>query len=421
MFGTAWDKFGNSLPESAAVTSPQLLCFFLIWFIQLPLIMIHPRQIHWLWSFKGVVMPIATFGLFGWCMANGSGVKSLDLANAKGVEAAKAIPLGWAVMNGINVVLGTLSPMLVNQPDLARYCKNTRDAGWIQAIALFGSKVIILFLGLAATTSMQNAWGEAYWSLWDLLNAILDHHWTGASRTGVWLVSMAYILSCVASNIGANSLPFGADITSLVPKYLTIVRGQVLCAFLGIVVQPWQLIVNAEKFLAFLGSYNIFMAPLCSIWIVDYAFIRKGNLHVPSLFDGSRGSLYWFWSGVNWAGVFAWFAGVSMGIPGLVGQYDAAAASAAAMNMYKMGWLLTFFTAGTIYFGLSFVFRPPIYPRGCENTPTTWEYMVKVCKDGFFDGEHEDVVVTSSNSSDIETGDLADKGDKFTETITAKI
>jgi NCS1 family nucleobase:cation symporter-1 len=54
-----------------------------------------------------------------------------------------------------------------------------------------------------------------------------------------------------ATNFGANSIPFGADMTGLFPKVLTIRRGQVLCAILGVVVQPWQLMANASAFLRY--------------------------------------------------------------------------------------------------------------------------------------------------------------------------
>lgn len=406
MIGSPWVNWENALPASAAVTSKQLLCFFIVWFIQAPLVFVHPNKIHWLFTVKGVILPVATLGLFGWCMAHGTGISSLELANAAGAANRGVVPLGWAIMNGINVILGTLSPMLVNQPDLSRYCKNTRDAGWIQGSALFCAKLLVLFLGLAATSSMAGVWGTAYWNLWDMLDAILDHYWTPAARTAIWMVSFSYILSCIAANLGANSLPFGSDIASFAPKYITIVRGQVICAILGVVVQPWQLLQNAAKFLTFLGSYNIYMAPICSVWIVDYLLVRKGNLHTPSMYDGTKGSLYWFWSGINWVGVFAWTCGMVMGLPGLVGALNPGSVSVAAVNMYKMGWLLSFFTAGSVYYLLRLFIKARIHPAAYEGMPTTWEYMAKEKREGFYDGEREsgsDVI--TSRSSDIETAD----------------
>lgn len=417
MIGSPWINWENTLPASAAVTSKQILCFFIVWLIQAPLVFVHPNKIHWLFTVKGVILPVATFGLFGWCMANGTGISSLELANEANAATRAAVPLGWAIMTGINVILGTLSPMLVNQPDLARYCNNTRDAGWVQGLALFCSKLLVLFLGLASTVSIQGAWGTAYWNLWDLLEAILDHHWTAAARTAVFLVSASYILAAIAVNLGANSLPFGSDIASFAPKYITIVRGQVICAVLGIVIQPWQLLANAGKFLTFLGSYNIYMAPVCSVWIVDYLFIRKGNLHTPSMYDGTKGSLYWFWSGVNWVGVVAWTCGMVMGLPGLIGDLEPGSVGIAAVRMYNMGWLLSFFTAGTVYYVLRLFIKAEIHPPAYQGVPTTWEYMAREKREGFYDGEREsgsDVI--TSHSSDIETAD--EKGGLQTKSST---
>ena len=111
-------------------------------------------------------MPFTTFGLFGWCMAHGSGVSNINAQSAAGTEARAGTTVGWAVMSGINVIMGTLSPMLVNQPDLARYCKKPRDAGYLQGVFVFFSKVLILALGLLATNSMEGVYGVAYWNIW---------------------------------------------------------------------------------------------------------------------------------------------------------------------------------------------------------------------------------------------------------------
>jgi nucleobase:cation symporter-1, NCS1 family len=198
-------------------------------------------------------MPVATFALFGLCMAIGGGISGMDAASEAGESAASTTPLGWSIMSGINVIMGGLSPMLVNQPDLARYCQKPRDAGALQGASVFFTLILVFFLGLASTTSIQAVWGEAYWNIWDLLGAILDHYWTPGARAGVFIIGLTFLLGVFATNFGANSLPFGADMTGLFPRWLTIRRGQILCSILGVVVMPWKLIANATAFLSFLG------------------------------------------------------------------------------------------------------------------------------------------------------------------------
>lgn len=362
-------------------------------------------------------MPVATFALFGWCLHNGSGLRGLDFASKAAQETASNIPLGWSIMSGINVIMGSLSPMLVNQPDLARYCQKPRDAGILQGVVVFVTTIIVFFLGIAATTSIQGIWGTAYWNIWDMLSAILDHYWTPGARAGVFFVGLANLLGVFATNFGANSIPFGSDMTGLFPKFLTIRRGQILCSILGIAVVPWKLIASASAFLSFLGSYNIFMAPLCAIIIVDYWFVRNGNIHVPSLYDGSKRGLYWFWSGANWIGVFAWIAGTTMGIPGLIGQYQPQIISDAARRMYMMGYILTFVTAGVVYFICTRFVHYRVFPAGREHISPQKEWLAKEGREGFYDGEREGLeIVAVSTPCEMEAEEIhleAEKGVKI--------
>ncbi|ORY01751.1 NCS1 nucleoside transporter [Clohesyomyces aquaticus] len=392
IFGYKWENWSNTLPASADVTSRQLLCFFLVWMMEFPFCLVHPRRIHYLFTVKGLVMPFATFGLFGWCMAHGTGLATMNQQNSAGRKAAAATTTGWAIMNGINVVMGTLSPMLVKQPDLARYCKKPRDAGWLQGASVFGE------------------YGKAYWNMWDLNEAILDHNWTPTARFGIFLVSFSYLFSTFGTNLGANSIPFGADMTGLFPKYLTIRRGQVICAVLGVALVPWKLIATAQTFITFLASYNIFMAPLCAIIIVDYCFGRKGNIHVPSLYRGSKGNIYWFVGGVNISGIFAWCAGTVMGMPGLVAAYAPKLVPQAGKDMYKMGWILTFITAGTVYFVLLKIRKPQVFPAGFQDLPVTWEYLCKEGQDGFFDWERDEIPSPSESVTEAVDVQVGEKG-----------
>lgn len=399
MFGESWAKYENALPLSASVTSKQLLCFFIAWIIQVPLMFVHPSRIQWFFTVKGVLMPICTFGLFGWCIAQGPGISNID--NHKLVTANVQIPLGWAVMAGINTVLGSLASLAVSQPDLARYCRKVSDAGWPQGLAMFVCKNTVFFLGLASTASIQSAWGTAYWNIWDLLNAILAHYWTPAARCAVFLVSLAFYFSTVGTNIGTNTIAFGADITGLVPKYFTIRRGQLLCSVLGVAIVPWKILASAQSFVTFLGAVPIFFAPLTAIMIVDYWYGRKGNLHVPSLYIGVKGALYWFTWSTNWRGIFAWCGGVAMGLPGMVGVFAPTLVGDAAKNMYRLGWILTLCTAGVLYATCLFFFPVQIYPERYKDEICSYEYMGR--NDGYFEGEEHEGVIHATLTGDVET------------------
>lgn len=73
------------------------------------------------------------------------------------------------------------------------------------------------------------------------------------------------IIAVIATNVGSNSLPVGADISGLLPRYINIVRGQVFCALMAPLCIPWKIIATATTFLTFLSSYTVFLMPICGV------------------------------------------------------------------------------------------------------------------------------------------------------------
>lgn len=198
------------------------------------------------------------------------------------------------------------------------------------------------------------------------------------------------VLAILATNAGTNSLPAGADMSGLLPRYINIVRGQIICGLLGPLFFPWKIIANAQSFLTFLSSYTVFLMPICGIMVVDYWFIRRGNIHIPSLYSREPGTPYTYWKGWNLRAIAAWVAGTAFVIHGVAGELKPELTSQASKNMYKIGFLLSFFMGSVVYFVGCLLFPVPVYPVDKEDTPATWEYMAD--SEGFFDGETRDTI-----------------------------
>ena len=122
--------YGNHLPESAGISSRDLLAFFLFWMIEMPFLTVHPSKIKILFAVswpssevpiesslqhflqaESIICPLACIGVFAWCVHYGGGIRVETLAST---TPATAGGLGWAMMNGINSCLGVTSALLVN-------------------------------------------------------------------------------------------------------------------------------------------------------------------------------------------------------------------------------------------------------------------------------------------------------------------
>ncbi|KLO81279.1 putative uracil permease [Fusarium fujikuroi] len=384
VFGDSWWHMTNHLPANAGITSRDLLAFFLFWIIEMPFLAVHPRKIKFLFAAESIICPLTCIGVFAWCVQYGGGIRMNSLSST---TEAKGGALGWAMLNGINSCLGVTSALLVNQPDLTRYTRRPKDAGWRQASSIFFSKTLIFFFGIGATAAVQGKFGHAYWNQWDLLNAILDRFWGPAARAGCFFASFGFALSVLGVNIGCNAIPFGADVTGLVPKLFTIVRGQICCGVLSLAIVPWKLLTSGSAFLIFLGSYNCFISPICAIIIVDYFFIKRGNIHTPSLFNPSKSSLYFYTCGWNLRALGCWVCSAVFGIPGLIGAYHPTWVAMAATHIYQTGWVICFTAAAVLYHAVNLVFRAEVLPYGQATSELAFEHLAAT------EGYLEDVLI----------------------------
>ncbi|KAJ4288686.1 hypothetical protein N0V90_011923 [Kalmusia sp. IMI 367209] len=383
IFGNGYKNIPNHLPAGAGITSRDLLSFFIFWMVQMPIMFIHPKVLRHLFVVKAVYTTIALFGVLGWAInANGGRIGEFTYTTAQ--KQLSGLDLMWPMIQAINSVMGALAPVLINQPDIARYGHSYSDVTWSQGIGILISKVLVMFLGTATTAAATNVLGKSYWNVWDLYDAILDQYWGPGARVGMVFASFGMMLAVLITNAGSNSLPVGADLTGIFPGWLTIVRGQVLCAILAPLLVPWKIIANAASFLTFLGSYTVFLMPICACMIVDYWAIRKGNFHVPSLYVNTSMSPYSYYKGWNLRMLAAWLSGVAFTVHGVAGSLNPHSVATASKNMYKLGFLLSFCMGALVYYTLCRIWPVQILPQGSERE---LQFEELAASEGFFDNE----------------------------------
>ncbi|KAK9790449.1 putative Allantoin permease [Seiridium cardinale] len=372
IFGSSWQNIPNTLPVSAGITSKNLLAFFIFWIVQFPVMFLHPTMLRHLFVVKAVYTTATVFALMGWAIQkNGGAIGNFSFTTTN--TALSGAALVWPMIQAINSVMGALCPILINQPDVARYATSPQQATWSQATGILVSKVVVMFVSCATTSASTGFLGKSYWNLWDLYDAILTEFWSPAARAGIFFVAFGMVLATIATNAGSNSLPVGADTSGLWPRYINIIRGQVICALLSPLCVPWKIISSATSFLTFLGLLTIgwFDAAISTFQVSS----RRLPEHHMLDFHG--------W---NLRAVAAWVAGVAFTIHGIAGSLDPTSVNQASKNMYKLGFLLSFFMGSLVYYVLNLIFPVPIYPVERVNEGlNTFEFMAE--SEGFFAGE----------------------------------
>ncbi|KAI0319812.1 cytosine-purine permease [Amylostereum chailletii] len=333
----------NRLPESAHITTVNLMCYLLYWLIQFPFMLVSPHRIRWLFTVKAVVVPPAWLAMLAWAMVR--------VPPGQGLLAQHATiggrALAWAWLGALNSVLGLYSTYTVNIPDFTRYARSERAQN-VQLLVIPVAFTLCCFVGLAVTSAGAVLYGDV---LWDPLRLV--DRWD--DRPAAFFASAAFALSVLGTNVSANSLAAGIDMAALFPRYVNIRRGQVLCAFLGgWALCPWEILATASGFLAFMSGYSVFLGPIAAIMVTDYWLVHRTKVDVPSMYRPH--GRYHYTGGVNWRAAVALVVSIPPNMPGLVHSIRPSVPVGNAVFVFDVAYLFGFFVAGVVYWTLSALF-----------------------------------------------------------------
>ena len=90
-----------------------MICYFLYWLIQFPLLFISPQKIRYFFNFKCIVVPVAYLSILIWAAVKTPLSTTLEPlhSNLHGSD------LSWAWLGALNSALGSYATLAVNIPD----------------------------------------------------------------------------------------------------------------------------------------------------------------------------------------------------------------------------------------------------------------------------------------------------------------
>ncbi|TGO88914.1 hypothetical protein BPOR_0134g00010 [Botrytis porri] len=334
-------KIHNGIPDSGTNTV-MFVSFFLFWFCSLPAIWFPVHKIRHLFTVKAYVAVVRAKGL-------GPIVKQGNTSHGS--------KLGWGMVTGIMSSIANFATLIVNDPDFARFAQKPRDAFWSQLITIPVGFAVTSFVGIIVSSSSTVIFGEAIWNPLDLLQSFLTEGGSG-NRAGVFFIATAFALAQLGTNIAANSVSAGTDMTALLPRYINIRRGGYVCALVGLVMCPWNLLSTSNNFTTYLSAYSVFLSSIAGVIISDYYFVRKGYLQVRNLYSAKKTSPYYYTAGIHWRGYAAYIAGILINIVGFVGAIGKKV-PIGATYIYNLNFFCGFIVASSAYWILCKVFPVP--------------------------------------------------------------
>ncbi|KMK62662.1 uridine permease Fui1 [Aspergillus fumigatus Z5] len=357
MIEAIWPSYAhlhNSLPASAGVETKDFVSFFLFWLLSLPALWFPIHKIRHLFTAKAIYSPIAAIAFFAWSIARANGIGPVVHQPAT----VHGSTLAWAIVKAIMSCLGNFAALIMNDPDFSRFARKPKDALWSQLLTIPIGFGITSFIGIIASSASAVIYNtDPVWNPLDLLRMFLDGASSG-ERFGIFVIATGFALAQLGTNISANSVSAGTDLTALLPRYLNIRRGSYICAAVGLAMCPWNLVSSSNQFTTYLSAYSIFLSAIAGPMICDYYLNRKGYLQVKDLYSASKGGPYYFVFGFSWHAYASYLSGILVNIVGFAGAVGRTV-PLGAQYIYNINYFSGFFVSAVMYYILTRIFPLP--------------------------------------------------------------
>lgn len=146
MITAIWPSYANiknHIAESQGITTQGMVSYFLFWIIQLPLLLIPPTKLRYLFMAKLIAAPITAIATMGWCIHKAGGGGSLFDQTATVSGSTKA----YLWLSCMSSVTGSWSTLACNIPDFSRYARSSKG----QFIQLPFLPIIFTLCGMPLT------------------------------------------------------------------------------------------------------------------------------------------------------------------------------------------------------------------------------------------------------------------------------
>jgi NCS1 family nucleobase:cation symporter-1 len=262
----------------------------------------------------------------------------------------------FRIVQGITSVAGTYTGGSDRVSDWTRYSRK-RHSYTPAVFSLALSVILTALVGIITASALTARFGIVQWNPLISLQTIQAEQYTATCRAGTFFAGLGLLTLTIFVNYTQNCVSSGMDMAMLFPKYLSQRRGAVIFSILGILAQPWRFLTQATTFITVLSSFGVFMSPAAAILTIDFWLIRKQKWNIPEMYQPD--GIYWFWAGINWRAMVAYFLGMFPALPGFVNAVAGIEVSDTWRRFYQISFFFGYIVSGSLYILFNKLSPPP--------------------------------------------------------------
>lgn len=190
------------------------------------------------------------FGILGWAIHENHGSVG-DLVHSK-IELSPSTK-AFRMVQCIVSITGSWSGAAERLSDWSRFAKTKNSPTPSMILATPITVTLCATIGVLCTSATYERYGELIWNPLALLAYVQGDSYTPVSRAATFFAGFSIVTSQLFLDYTQNVVPWGMDITGLIPRYLTIKRASVILCALSIAVNPWRFLSQAYIFVEILS------------------------------------------------------------------------------------------------------------------------------------------------------------------------
>jgi NCS1 family nucleobase:cation symporter-1 len=252
------------------------LGFAVFWLCNMYIVVKGSESIKLLEAWAAPFLIVSGLALLAWAMSRAGGLG--PILDRPSRFATTGEFLAYFVPS-LTAMVGFWATLALNIPDLSRYAKDQRAQVWGQFLGLPTTMTLFSFIGVAVTSASEIIFGQAIWDPVQLLSRL-------ESPLVILISLFALLIATLTTNVAANVVAPANGFANLWPEKITFARGGIITGVIGILIMPWRLLENADRYIGWLIAYSGFLGPIAGIFIADYWLVRKGRLALRELYRG---------------------------------------------------------------------------------------------------------------------------------------
>jgi nucleobase:cation symporter-1, NCS1 family len=355
---------GAAKPQAGevSVNGAQLACFGAFWLVNMLVIYKGIESIRVLLNIKAPLLIALGLALLAWAY-NAAGGFGQMLTQPSQFEAGgpKAGQFWTFFVLALTGNVSFWATLALNIPDFSRYARSQRDQVWGQALGLPTTMGLYSFIGVAVTSAATVIYASRpdvdQSKLWDpvFLLSLFEN------RAVLVVAMISLALATLATNIAANVVSPANDFAHLWPKVISFRVGGFITGVIGILIQPWHLVANADVYIGkWLVGYSLLLGAVGGVLIADYIVLRRTRLDLAGLYQ--KAGPYWYVNGLNPLALAALLFGIALCVPGWLANIGFVAldndpdaptnltrVSATFGTLYSYAWFTSFGAAFVTY------------------------------------------------------------------------